>query len=182
MKPNKSGKCFHFRVWSGTVTKDQQEINLLFYTVVIFFPSFPPKKQKIKKRNVLLNRFSQWCLKGYVKVSKLPFTFYIYVISISLMENNFLLENLTATVTVIQKDFNPEMLCHNHGVLSLPGCPFSGLKLASAEYLRLDSTKYVLIFEACEQLDWLQKEFTKDTYGTEVKQWCKCFAVSRGER
>lgn len=66
------------------------------------------------------------------------------------MENNFLLENLTATVTVIQKDINPEMLCHNHGVLSLPGCPFSGLKLASAEYLLLDSTKCMLIFEACE--------------------------------
>lgn len=69
------------------------------------------------------------------------------------MENNFLLENLTATVTVIQKDVNPEMLCHNHGVLSLPGCPFNGLKLESAEYFLLESTKYVLIFEACEQLD-----------------------------
>lgn len=85
------------------------------------------------------------------------------------MENNFLLDNLPATVTVIHKDVNREMLCHNHGALSLPGCPFSGLNLASAEYLCLDSAKHVLILEACEQLDWLQKEFTKDTYGSEVK-------------
>lgn len=62
-----------------------------------------PKKQRIKNRNILFNKFSQLCLKGYVKVSKLPFIFYFYIISISLMENNFLLKNLTATVSHSKK-------------------------------------------------------------------------------
>lgn len=35
-----------------------------------------------------------------------------YVIAIFLMENNFLLDNLPATITVIHKDINPEMICH----------------------------------------------------------------------
>lgn len=83
----------------------------------------------------------------------LPFTFCFYVIAVFLMENNFLLDNLPATLAVIHKDANPEMLCRDRGVLSLHGCPFSGLNLASAEYLRLDSAKHVLIFEAREQLD-----------------------------
>lgn len=83
----------------------------------------------------------------------IPFTICFYVIIIFLMENNFLLDNLWAATTVIHQDVNPEKVCHNHGVLSLPGCPFGGLNLASAEYLHLDSAKHVLIFETCEQLD-----------------------------
>lgn len=49
------------------------------------------------------------------------------------MEDNFLLDNLPTTIAVIHKDVNPEMLCHSHGVLSLPGRPFSGLNLASVK-------------------------------------------------
>ena len=179
MKPSTSGKCFHCRIWSATVTRDWQEMNLLFSPVVIFFPS--SLKTTKKKRSVLFNRFSQWCLKAYVKISILPFTFFLYVIAIFLMENNFLWENLPPAITVIHKDVNPGMICHNHGVLSLPGCLFSGLNLASAEYLRPVSAKQVLVFEACEQSDWLQKEFTEDAYGSELKHWCKCLAGSGGE-
>lgn len=51
------------------------------------------------------------------------------------MKDKFLLDNLQTTIAVIHKDVNPEMLCHNHGALSPPGCPFSGLNLASVRVL-----------------------------------------------